>query len=439
MKTTKKHIWIPALLSLSVIGVLPGCGAPAAGAGNGSEVPVQLIKLGQLSDSGISGKIIPDQDIKVVSKVSGKVAAVSVEEGAKVKKGDVLIQLETDDLSKQAQQAESGLSAAQAKLADTRAGARAQEIDGLNSAVAQAQAAAQTASAAMQQAEAGFKLATDTYNKLRNQYDSSSAVTREDMDRGTFEYEKAKAAYEQAQAGEKSAAAAAQAARAKLDLAKAGPTENTLKALAAEVNRLTAVLDLANTAVANATITSPIDGTVVKRMVSVGEMAQAGAQIVSIVNMDQVQVELSVAENQIGKLKTGSAVEVKVPNVPDKTFQGKITFVSPVSNANSTTFPVKVTVDNKDGLLFAGMVAEVRLSGSADAKLELPKSAVIKKDDKTYVVKSDNQTAHLVEIKTEEKNQDWVYVLPNKELQASQQVVVNPGANITEGTKLKAE
>lgn len=66
---------------------LPGCSdtSDASGA-NPASVPVKVIKLGQFTDPGLSGKIIPDQDIKIVSKVSGKVAGVNVQEGDKVKK-----------------------------------------------------------------------------------------------------------------------------------------------------------------------------------------------------------------------------------------------------------------------------------------------------------------------------------------------------------------
>ncbi|UUZ81088.1 efflux RND transporter periplasmic adaptor subunit [Paenibacillus sp. P26] len=400
---------------------------------------MKTIKLGQTADAGLSGKIIPDQEVKVVSKVSGKVSSINVEEGSKVKKGDVLLQLETDDLTQNVKQAEAGVEAAQAKLADAEAGARSQEIQGLESAVQQAQATLDTANAALDQAKAGFDLAQSTYNRLRNLYDTNSSVAKEDLEKGTLEFEKAKTAYAQAQASQKSAAAAVQGAKAKLELAKIGPTDNTVKAMRADIDRLNASLELANSALNNATITAPIDGIVVKKAIQTGEMAQPGVALFSVVAMDQVQVELSVADNLIGGIKAGTPVEVKAQNVPGKTFQGKIDFVSPVSNPNSSTFPVKVTVDNKEGSLLAGMVAEVHLQGTAQDKLEVPKSALIKKDGKTYVVKVQNGTVHLVEVKTEDKNQDSVYVTVNDQLHASESVVVSPSDKLSEGAKVKAE
>ncbi|MCS7458858.1 efflux RND transporter periplasmic adaptor subunit [Paenibacillus doosanensis] len=435
----KQMTWIPAILSLAVIFALPGCGGADNNASAAQAVAVKAIKLGQPADSGLSGKIIPDQENKVVAKAGGKVSEVKVDEGAVVKKGDVLVQLETDDLTSQVKQAEAALIASKAKLADTQAGARSQEIQGLESAVQSAEAALNQVNAAVDQAKSGFDLSQKTYNRLRNMYDSTSTVTKEDMDKGTFEYEKAKAAYDQTVAQQQAAAAQVSAAKSKLELTKSGATGNTLEALQADVDRLTAGLELANNALANATITSPIDGVVSKRSIQPGEMAQPGVTLLSIVKMDPVQVELSVPETQIGKMKAGSDVEVKVGNLPDKTFAGKISFVSPVSNANSTTFPVKVTIANPDGVLLAGMLAEVHLKDSAPNGLEVPKTALIQKDNKTFVYTVQDGTAKMIEVATTDKNADWVYVKDNPNLKANVQIVINPSDQLADGSKVKVE
>ncbi|MFD0698967.1 efflux RND transporter periplasmic adaptor subunit [Paenibacillus sp. GCM10027628] len=438
MKKINKFI-LPAVLMLAVVSIVPGCGTKVAGQTDTTSIPVKVIKLGQPVAAGLSGKIIPDQDIKIVSKIAGKVAEVNVQEGSKVKKGDVLVQLETGDLTQQVKQAESAIAAAQAKLVDTQAGARKQEIQGLQSSLNAAQGAYDQATAAVEQANAALDLATSTYNRLRNAFDSNSGVSQEDLDKGTLDYERAKASYEQAQGAQKAAAAQVQGADAKLNLAQVGPTDNTIKAMQADVDRLNAGLELANSSLSNATITAPIDGVIAKKSISPGEVAQPGVQILSLVNMDQVQVELSVADNQIAQVKVGMPVDVHIQNMPEKTFQGEIAFVSPVSNPNSNTFPVKVKVDNKEGLLFAGMVAEVDMKTTQQSRLEVPKTAIIKKDQKEYLFTADDNTAHLVEVKTEEKNQDWVYVMPNDKIKANQQIIVNPTDNMAEGTKVKAE
>ena len=442
MNKPSKQIWLPAVLALSLAGMATGCSATPdvkANAASGAQQPVKLMKLGAATYSGYGGKIAPDQEIKIVSKISGRVSEVLVEEGAMVKKGDVLIQLETADLLQQVKQAESAVIAAQAKLDDARNGARAQELQAAESALRAAEGAYEQAQAAVEQAKAGLDLATKTYNQLQNKFDTSASVTKEDLETGTLNFEKARTGYAQAQAAAKAAAAQTDAARSKLQLTREGATENTIKAMQAEVDRLTSVLELANSSLNNATITAQADGMIVKRSIQAGEMAQAGTTLLSIVNMSQVQIELSVADTQIGQIKAGTPVQVKVPNISDNVFNGTITFVSPVSNANSNTFPVKVTVDNKDGLLFGGMVAEVYTQEAAQAKLEVPASAIIKKDGKEYVVRADNNKARIVEVKTSEKSKDWVYVEAGTQLAAGQEIVVQPDSAMSDGTALKAE
>ncbi|MCS7460055.1 efflux RND transporter periplasmic adaptor subunit [Paenibacillus doosanensis] len=435
----KQTAWLRAILSLAVVFALPGCGVADNTAGAAQVISVQAVKLGQSVDYGLSGKIIPDQENKIVAKTSGKVAEVKVDEGAVVKKGDLLIQLETDDLISQAKQAEAGLVASKAKLADTQAGARSQEIAGLESAVQSAEASLNQVNAAVEQAKSGVDLAQKTYNRLRNKYDSTSTVTKEDMDKGTYEYEKAKAAYDQSSAQQKAAEAQVAAARSKLDLAKSGATANTIEALQADVERLAASLELSNHVLADASVISPIDGIVSQRNIQPGEMAQAGTMLLTIVKMDPVQVELSVPEAQIGKMKAGSDVEVRVLHLPDKTFAGKISFVSPVSNENSTTFPVKVTIGNPDGLLLAGMLAEVYLKDYAQNGLEVPKSALIQKDNKTFVFTIQDGTAKLIEVATTDKSADWVYVMDNPNLKGSVQIVLNPSEQLLDGSKVTIE
>jgi HlyD family secretion protein len=436
----KQLTWIPLVLCLCTAVILPGCGTtPASSANAAQAIPVKAIKLGQSGQSAISGKIIPDQEIKVVAKFPGKVAEVKVNEGSVVKKGDVLIQLEIDDLAQQVKQAESSVIAAQAKLADTQAGARSQELQALRSAVQSAQAANQQVKAAVQTSASALDLAQKNYNRLRNIYDNTNTVTQEDLDKGTFEFQKAQSAYEQAQAQQQSMAALESAAKSKLDLALSGATGNTVEAMKAEVSRLNAGLELAGNALNNASITAPIDGIVVKRSIQPGEMAQSGVPLLSLVKMDQVQVELSVPDTLIGKMTSGADVEVVVSNLPGKTFSGKVDFVSPVSNANTSTFPVKVKVPNPDGQLLAGMTAEIHMKDSLQSRMEIPKSALIKKDNKTYIYIVQGDKAKALEITYEEKNQDWVYLKDNANAKAGQQLIINPSDALTDGSLVKVE
>ncbi len=407
----KKYLHsIIALSLLAASASITGCSSDPVSGQEQSLPSVKVFHVAEGASTGLmaSGKVEASQEIQVVSKLPGKVALVKVDEGAKVKKGEALVQLEADDYIQQVKQAESGIVGAQARLNDLKAGARDQQIEQLQSTVEQAKAAYDTAQKA--------------YNRMKSLYDSG-AVSEADLEKAQLELEKGRTGYE--------------AARAQLDLANAGATANSITASAAEVDRLKSSLQLAQTTLANTVIKAPIDGIVAHRSIDPGEMAQPGVPLLTIVNIDQVKVDASVPQDQINQVKTGATVTVKVEGLPDKTFTGTINFISPVSDANSSTFPVKVIVKNSEGLLRAGMVAQVFFSGQPVSRIELPASTLVKKNNKTYVYKVDGDTVHLVEVTTEPKNADWVYV--QNGVQAKDQIVLNPSDNLRDGSRIRME
>ncbi len=433
------RIWAALLMITASAVVFSGCGAGKEASASGNEIPsVKVMTLQSLTAQGARGKIAANETVQIVSKLAGKVERVNVQEGFTVKKGDVLVQLETDDLLQQVNQAQAGVAAAKAKLSDAVTGARMQEIEAAQSAVDQALSAVRSADAVVEQAKAALDYVRRNYNRTRNGYDTGLA-TKDDLDKMELEYEKAKTGYEQAVAQQKAMQAQLSAAESKLSLLKAGATPGTIEALKADVSRNEAALQLAENALKNAAIRSPINGVVIRKNVNPGEMAQPGMPLITVVNMDEVKVEVSVPEDQVNLIQEGSAAEIKVTNVPGKSFQGIVSFVSPVSDPNSNTFPVKLTVKNPDRLLRAGSVAEVSFAGGERTSLELPKSALVHKDNKTYVFKFDNGVVHQVAVETSEKNDDWVYVKQGASLKNNDRIVVNSDDRLADGAKVRAE
>jgi HlyD family secretion protein len=410
MKRLSMHSFKLIAIVSSLALLAAGCSSAESTAGQENVLPaVKVIKAGEASKSGLiaSGKIMADEEIQVVSKIAGKVAQVLAQEGMTVQKGQVLVQLETSDYIQQLKQSESGLKSAQAKLADTKAGARSQELQRLESAV--------------EQAKAIYDSAQKNYDRMKALYDTG-AISQAEFEKVSLELDKARTGYEQAQA--------------QLDLSKAGATSNTIAALQAEVDRMKATLDLAKNTLDSAAITAPISGVIARRSIDPGEMAQPGVPLLTIVKMDEVKVEASVPQDQINQVKVGSQVQVEVSGL-DKTFTGVVAFVSPVSDPNSSTFPVKIRVKNEDGLLRAGMLAEVYLAGKTERELKLPASAIFKKADKSYVFKLDGDVVHQVEVTTDGGDQDWVEVKSG--VSENDQIVVNPDKNLADGSKVRVK
>lgn len=441
----KKHLNLIAALSLlSASAVsLSGCSSVPSAQASAATVPnVRVITVSGAALPGASGKIAPSQTTRIYAKNPGRVAAVNVQEGSKVKKGELLIQLETDDLTQQVNSAQAALDQAQAALNDALKGARPQDLQAAEAGVAQAKASLDNANAAVDGVKSSLDLVTKTYNQVKNHFDEGTA-SKSDMDNATMNYDKAKSGYDQAVAGQATAKAVLSAAQAKLDLARAGATADSIAGLKARVSQAQASLDLAKNALEAASINAPADGIVVKKLIEPGEMAftmmPSGTELLVMVNMDTVEVDVSVPEDMVAGIKEGDGAIVTLPSIPGKTFDGTVTFASPVSDQNNNTFPVKVAVKNPDGALRAGAVASVSFAAAQQSRTELPKNALVKTDGGTAVFKLDGDTLHKVVLQTEDKNQDWVYVKGDSALKANDKIVLNPDAKLTDGAKVHAE
>ncbi|MCL4442303.1 MAG: efflux RND transporter periplasmic adaptor subunit [Firmicutes bacterium] len=142
--------------------------------------------------------------------------------------------------------------------------------------------------------------------------------------------------------------------------------------------------------ISNATITSPIDGEVAIRSIDPGEMAGPTQPVMTVVNIDRVYVEGTVAESDVSLVKEGQAVSVKV-EATGGTFEGTVKTLSPVASPQTKGYPIKVEISNKDRKLKPGMFAEIQLvTKGKKGALVVPKEALVTRgsDKILYVVKN---------------------------------------------------
>jgi HlyD family secretion protein len=124
------------------------------------------------------------------------------------------------------------------------------------------------------------------------------------------------------------------------------------------------------------TIRSPLDGVVGRRSIHVGEVVTPGATLMVVTQLDQAELTLYVPEREIGRVKVGQKVEVRVDSFPDVVFPGEVTFIN--SNAEFTprnvqtqkdrmnlVFAVKVKIPNPDLRLKPGMPADATILDKA--------------------------------------------------------------------------
>ena len=180
-------------------------------------------------------------------------------------------------------------------------------------------------------------------------------------------------------------AAQAQLKRAQSDVAIA---QSQLNLSATAYN--TRLQQLGSTANAQGlvTIIAPIAGTVASRDVSVGQYLQdAGGKLMTIVNDSRIFATANIYEKDLGRVKNGQKILLKVASFPNQSFEGKITQIGTSVQGETRVVPVQAEINNLNGLLKPGMFAELEVitDRTATSILAIPTSAIVDANGKKVV------------------------------------------------------
>ncbi|MGN1072099.1 MAG: HlyD family secretion protein [Bradymonadia bacterium] len=233
--------------------------------------------------------LIHATEIDVASKVPGRVVAVHVQEGQHVKSGDLLVELNLDELDAKLLQATSSIDAAKAQLALAEKGARPQEKKALTNQVDSARA----------QVDVTKKM-LDRMSKLLEE----KAVPQAKYDEVEFKYQVSLNQLEMAQA--------------KLDAVNKGARSEEIRALEALVEKGESVAKEIEIYQRERTQTSPVDGEVSKIVVHEGELTNTGYPIITLVKMDDIWASFAIREDRLKNLRIGDEVEIEVPALDRK-------------------------------------------------------------------------------------------------------------------------
>ncbi len=336
--------------SIAVVLVLLIVGGLIAATSGGTKIdPSKLAKVekGDLAKSVVAtGKVEPITKVEIKSKASGIVKRLLVDAGDRVKRGQLLAQLDKEEISAQVEQSKAGLQAAEASLTSAEADYDRAKVDaegpdvpplkrGYDRAVGMAKDGVVSASA-LDDAQKNYELALNKQNVAKAQ------VT----------VLKAKIAQARAQVAQDQA---------------------NLKQLEEQLSYTD--------------IESPIDGVVLSRDVEIGDavssilvLGSSATLIMTLGDTSEVYVKGKVDESDIGKVYLGQPARIKVESFKDKTFNGKVTKISPmgVEKDNVTTFEVRVSINNPGGELKAEMTAnaEILLEEHKNV-LQIPEGALI--------------------------------------------------------------
>jgi membrane fusion protein, heavy metal efflux system len=136
------------------------------------------------------------------------------------------------------------------------------------------------------------------------------------------------------------------------------------------------------------TVTAPIDGTILDRDITIGQsVADAGVKLMTITDDRQVLATANIYERDLGRLRIGQQVSVRVPGAGDRMFSGRISRIGTVVQSQSRVVPVQAMLDNREGLLKAGTFAEIKLATGqiATPVVVIPAEAIVTADREQLV------------------------------------------------------
>jgi HlyD family secretion protein len=294
-------------------------------------------------------------DVRVASKVAGRVASVSVEEGARVEAGAVVATLLTTDIDLALARVKAERAQAVAQLDLLLAGPRPEDIR-------QAEAQAGAASADRHAADADLAAARIDEARFQQLVDRNAGMVKQLDD--------AKARRELAEARLHAADERLGVARSTIERVKAGARPAEISGARARIAAVEAQIAILEHDRSETTITAPLAGIVASRLVEPGELVAVGTPVVLLVDLDRAWASVYLEETLVPQVRIDQAAVV-ITDGGDR-LDGRVSFISPkaeftprnVQTANERAklvYRLKVSVDNRKGVLKPGMPVEVDL------------------------------------------------------------------------------
>ena len=381
VKHKKLFYWVVVILLIIIVGFLylSGFISPA--------IPVEMTSISQvypsqtLSKLNASGYVVAQRKAAAASKITGRLVSLMVEEGSRVKEGQVIARLENEDAIAAREQAEANLKVARANL---------------------------------EGAKAELEEASLTFNRDK-QLIAKGVISKSQYDTSEARFLRVKASVAAAEAGINVSSAALQGAKVAL--------EYSLIKAPFDAVVLTKNADIGD-------IVTPL-----------GAAANAKAAVVTIADLSSLQVEADVSETNLGLEKNGQACEIQLDAIPDSRFRGEVHAIVPTADRAKATVMVKVRFLDKDPRVLPEMRAKVSfLSRALKQEEEKPRTAVMKSaiinhgDRKiVFLVKGDRVVE--TTINTGEPLGEMIEVLGG--VKAGDRVVAKPPKRLKNGSRIK--
>lgn len=287
-----------------------------------------------------SGSIETTNSI-VSSQSNGNIISIIFNEGERVIEGDTILIIDHELLDLQLKQAEAVVKAAEAAVELMKEGARSEDR--------------KLAKEKLSEAEVALKLSKENEARMKKLFESQ-AITKKQYDDVAGQFEITQSRYNSA----------------KQNLKKVEniirPEE--LKQGEAKLEQANASLELLRKRIKDCYVTTPISGFIVENFVELGETAVPMSSLFKVADLSRVEISIYIPETKLGLVKLGQEAEISIDSFNDKTFTGKISYISPTAEFTPKTiqtkeertklvYKVKVKVENPDFILKEGMPADV--------------------------------------------------------------------------------
>ncbi len=302
--------------------------------------------------------------VDVGATVPGRIVWLGAEEGDHVRTGGELARLDDRLLAATHQGAVAALATAEARLAELRAGSRAQEID--------------TAQAFLAEADANLRLATATFQRAARLL-AEGIIALHELD--------------VAQNARDLAASRRQAAAQQYELVRLGPRAESIAIAVADVARASAAVRQAAAQLDETVIRAPFDGVVIEKLRDTGDFVVpggldrrgSGSGLFRIASTAEPRVEVEVSESSIAQLADGQPASVVLDAAPGHTYRARLTKIHPSANRQKATVKVELDVLDADVSMKPEMTAKVEFVAVASAetaatvstRILIPSSAIV--------------------------------------------------------------
>ena len=352
-------------------------------------IKVQAASVSQIYPSqtltllNASGYVVAQRKAALASKITGRIIELNVEEGSRVREGDIIARLESNDVAAARDQAAANMKVARANL---------------------------------ESGQANLKDAYLAFSRNK-QLVKNGYIAQSDFDTSEARYKSAGAAVNAAEQSVKAAAAALRGANVAIDY--------TVLRSPFDAVVLTKNADIGD-------IVTPI-----------GATANVQSAVVTVADMNSLVVEVDVSESNIGIVKLGQPCEIQLDALPGMRFRGQTHMIVPTADRTKATVMVKVRFIDKDNRVLPEMSAKVAFLSREVAPDEMKsfaavnQSTLVTRDGKTMIFLIEENKAKAVTVTTGKQMGDMVEVLQGAK--AGDKVVLKPSDKVRDGSKIKTE